>query len=296
MSEVRELLARAAFGESVESAVILAVQPDEWEDSEEWSHRTFVLKLKENEGTLIEILPDPIDEVWRSDNGTAYCPTSHGQLMVNRNGIWSNEIICNRGVEFGPIFGFSGILDRDDILFTCDATNLFIRQKEAWKEVGFPDEVEEIYKFHGLSPTELYFCADAGLYEWNGKDFTSLEGPDDELLGVLVLSNTEMIAVGDYIHHWSDDKGWQILESPVDNHAGGVVAWENSVLIPTLEGVLRLHSNQLEFVSDFSTNGLVNVGNGVIAFGADEGLSLFDGVSWRQITLPSVRPGEVPNG
>jgi len=293
MSKARELVVMTAFGGSLDSAVIIAIQPDEWENSEGESYRTFVLQLKKERAELIETLPDLIiNEAWRSDNGTTYCSSNHGQLIVYRKGSWGKKKICEQDAEFGAIFGFSGKTEKEDILFTNTETSLFVQNNGIWQEFVFPDEVEEVLFLHGLSPTELYCCADSGLYLWDGKEFSQLEGPDDELLCLYVVSSKKLLAVGDYVHLWSDEIGWKQLKSPTDSHSGLIAVLDDDVFIPTLDGILRLHAGQLEFVSSFCTNGIFHIGNGLIACGADGGLCIFEGKNWKRITLPFVRTGD----
>ena len=150
-----------------------------------------------------------------------------------------------------------------------------------------------VYRLHGLSPAEVYICTDAGLLCWNGQELTEFEGPDDEPLGVLVLSREELLVVGDGVHHWSDKAGWTDLESPVDSHAAEMMSLGEDVFIPTLDGVLRLRSGEFDIVVESRCNKVLSVGNAILAAGTG-GLVSFDGKSWLRLFLPVVVSEEDP--
>ena len=290
MSESEELQVLASFGTSLETALVFAVRQSDWAVSDTRDYPTFVLRINDHEAHVVEILNQPIAEVWQSTNGTAYCPTSNGEILIYFDGTWSKENICNRDEEFGAIWGFSDSSGTDDTLYIVSDTNLFIRSNRIWQEYPMPEQVEMTYRLHGLILDEIYICSDAGLFLWNGTKLTEMEGPDDEPSAVLVLSKTEMLVVGESgLYHWIDSAGWGEIESPLEEFASGIINWNGDVLIPALDGIARLHDGIITKEAEFSCNSLTNVGNAVLAGGADGGLFVsHDGKKWSEISLPNV--------
>jgi hypothetical protein len=287
----KELVVLTAFGSTLDTALLCAVQPDEWSDQER--HRTILLRPSTKSVELVEVLARPIHDSWLSTNGTAYCPTDGGELLRYSNASWNTEVICNREEEFGAITGFSGDRTVDDTVIVCGATSMFVRRKGQWKEHSLPDDIGEINGIHGLVSDEVYLCTDAGLFLWNGKKFDSVEGPeDDEILNVRVRSETDLVAVGDEVHIWTEKKGWRQLKSPLEDLAVGLCQAGDDVFIPSLEGILHLMGDKLKKVSAFGSNALFSIGSCIVAAGADGGVNIGDGTKWSRIPLPKLAPKE----
>jgi len=294
MAGRRELEMLTGFGRGLDSALLFAVQPDEWAD-EPWNHRTFVVRPGANSVVPLEVLPRPVHESWQSTNGTGYCPSNNGQLLIYTNGAWATEIVCSRNEEFGAMTGFGAPLPANDELILCGSASIFVRRNRRWTEHRVPDDIGELYGLHGLTPKEVYICTDAGLYLWDGKQLEATDGPDDdELNNLLVLSSTELIAVGENVHMWTDKKGWRELKSPCDDVAAGLCQSGSDVFIPSLEGILQLKDGKLKKVSAFGSNPLVAIGDHVIAAGTDGGICRSDGPKWTRIALPKLAQSENP--
>lgn len=292
MTEPKELSVITAFGESVDSAIVLAAQPDE-EEQEFGAERTLVLRIEGGVGRIVDVLPSPVVESWRSESGKAYCTSNGGQILTYFNGTWDREKVCQKDEYFRGIWGFGGKTDRDDIVIICSNESLYVRDKQSWSEYPMPQTVEIVKRIHGLSPDEVYVCTDDGLLCWNGKELKEIEGPDDELRGVLVLSDQKILVTGDRLHLWSDKEGWRVLDSPAgEDHTHAILPFGDDIFIGTLEGILRLRGSKLEIVLDSFCNTLVSVGDAIIAAG-DESY-LFDGKQWVLIQLPKLAFGEDP--
>ena len=292
MADREELLMLTGFGNSAASSRILAVQPDEFGE-EEWKPRTFVFGLQGRSLGLVETLAAPIDECWMSANGASYCPTNNGQLMCHVNGQWRLRPVCNRNEEFGAIIGFSGPTPAEDQLIVCGSSSIFVGSvAHGFIEVAMPDGVEEVWRLHGLKPNEVYVCTDAGVMRWDGRAMRQIDGPDDEIFDVLVLSPTELIAVGEEAHRWVDGNGWSHVRSALKDLAQGMCLFQNQVMLPALDGVGRMEGNEIKRLSKFSSNQLISCGDTLMAAGADGGLSVFNGTDWVRIKLPRIAPGE----
>jgi len=290
MSEPKELQLMTAFGGSIDSAVVLAAQPDEIVIG--GAERTFILTIEAGGCRVVDTLIRPIVASWYSNNGRAYCPSNGGHVLMYFDGVWDKEQVCAHEASFGHLWGFSGKTPREDIIFLCSDENLYIRNKGHWSEHPMPDTVEIVHGIHGLSPNQVYICTDEGLLCWNGNEIIELEGPpDDEPLGVLVLSETDMLVSGYDLYLWSDKGGWTILDSPTESHTTAMLSFGDDVFIGTREGVLRRRSNKLEMVTDVFCNDLINVGDGIIASG--DAIYLYDGRQWTQLWLPKLEIGEV---
>ena len=290
MSKSDGLQVLTAFGSSLEDAFVLASRQSDWVESESREYPTFVLRIKDHQAQIEETLTQPITDVWQSGNGAVYCPTSNGQMLIYLDGVWNQETVCDRDEEFGAIWGISGSSRTEDTLFIVSDTNLFTRLNSVWQEYPMPEEVEMVYRLHGLVSNEIYICTDAGLLLWDGVRITEVEGPDDEPIDVLILSEEEMLVVGDAgVYHWTDVADWEDLESPLEEVAGGMALWDNDVFIPSLEGVLRFHDGVITSVGKFSCNNLLSVGNALLAAGAEGGLLVSrDGEEWSEVALPQV--------
>lgn len=283
MSDAKELQILTAFGASIDTAMIIAVHPDE-RAAEPKNHRSIVLKITNGSVQVVETLSQPIYVSWLSTSGAAYCPTHNGQVVIRTNGAWEREQVCDRDVRFGDVFGFCGAVPRDDIVFVSSDESLFIRTEGVWKEHAMPQTVEIVRRIHGLSQDQVYITTDEGLLCWNGSKLVELEGPECEPSGVLVISETEMLVTGGDLFYWSDETGWETLASPAERHTIALVPFGEVVFIGTANGVLQYCSGELELVTDCFCNNLMNIGTGVVASG--DANYLFDKEKWIKFELP----------
>jgi hypothetical protein len=290
-SSAKELKALSGFAVDESTAFILAVQPDEWAGPK---HRTFVFRVHAGAAEFVQTIQCPLQRCWLSRSMVAYCTTADGAVMSFRQGTSSSEKVSPRKEELDAIIGFSAKRPVDDELIVCGTVSIFARRAGRWIEHQLPDEVGEIYRLHGLAPDEVYICTDAGLYLWNGAELLEKEGPDDEVLDVFVRSPTELVAVGDGVHLWSDEGGWKRLKSPFRQHSVGLCLAGDSLFIPSRHGVLCLRGAVLEKVSDLPSGQLIGLGNQIVAAGREGGLAYFDGRNWRRLPLPRLRPSENP--
>lgn len=290
MSGFKELQILTAFGASVDEAMIIAAHPDE-RSAEPKNHHSIILKIVKGVTQVVEILRQPIYASWLSTSGVGYCPTNQGQIITFIDGAWQLEQVCERDVRFGDVFGFSGSDSIHDVVFVSSDESLFVRTEGIWKEHAMPQTVEIVYRMHGLSQDEVYITTDEGLLCWNGSELVELEGPEYEATGVLVISESEMLVTGGDLFYWSDETGWQTLSSPAERHTIALISFVAAAFIGTANGVLRYESGELELVTDYYCNNLMNIGTGVIATG-DANL-LFDGESWNKLNIPELDIQEI---
>lgn len=286
MAEPEELILTTAFGDSKEAAVLLAAQPEELEE-EFGAQRAFALKLKNNEGIIVEEISHPIIDSWCSRSKKAYCSSDRGHIMTYQNGNWNREKVTGKEIEFKAIWGFSGLKAPDDTVFLGSDESLFILDKGIWNEHPMPQPVEMVSRLHGLSSDEVYICTDDGLLCWNGTELIKKEGPDDDLRGVIVISEQEILVTGDRLHLWSDEEGWKKLDSPgEEDHTLAICPFGDDIFIGTLNGVVRYRNGGMEMVTSEFCNILADVGDAIIASG-DEAY-LFEDGQWKRLRLPSV--------
>lgn len=285
MSVAKELNVITAFGESTEGALILAGQPDELEQ-EFSAERMLVVQIKNGNCQVIDTLPHPVFNSWRSTSGRAYCSSNEGHILTYSGGQWNREKVSDKEDLFDGIWGISGDSDRQDTVFLSSDESFYIRQNEEWSEYPMPPQVEAVTRVHGLSPDEVYICTDDGLLCWNGSELTEVEGPDDEPVGVIVISKNEMLVTGyDGIYLYRDGEGWEVLDSPASGPTVATLAFMGDIYVGTTEGVVRLRDNKLELVCEFFCNQLVSIGDAVIASGMDDAY-LFDQKTWGRLQLP----------
>jgi hypothetical protein len=293
-SDLPELKPLTAFGRSRADVSIIAVQ------LEEWAHanpiRSFRLRLDRDEATLVETLHEIPTRVFQADRGTVYCLSGLGQLRILDRGRWTTERVCDADEEFNDLFGFSGTTLQEDQIFVVSNTGLFVRRAAGrWETYAIPEGFEVANCIHGLRPDELYIGVDGGLVRWDGRTLAPVEGPDDEVIALLVRSEEEMLAVGNEIHRWTEAEGWTALESPVEGLAAGLLTFQNDVYLASFEGILRADGLDFKRVDPFPCNGLVAVGDILLAMGRDSGLAVLEHGRWSRIRLPRLaRGGTLP--
>jgi hypothetical protein len=291
-SQHEELQLLSVFGSAVDTATLVSVHRKEW-SAAPWRHRTFLLTLDvtTNVATLKETIQRPIHESWTSPTGTVYCPTNNGEILERRDGRWHVAKVCDRDQRFGQIIGFR---DRTEVdaLMMLGKTTIFIRSQNAWRERAMPDNVTEMWRLHGISFDDVYVTTDAGLFRWNGDSIEAVEGPDDEVIDVMVTSPGELLAVGERVHRWRDGEGWSELDSPAETHARGMCRADGRVFIPSRSGVFLVDGDQLVQVFDFASNLLICMAGEIIGAGTRGGACRYDGQRWLKVELPAVPPME----
>ena len=181
-----------------------------------------------------------------------------------------------------------------DLIAVCGRTSLFVGDGRHFEEYPAPDDVKELRRVHGLRADEFYACADAGICRWDGEQLALIESPEDDILDVMVLSENELLAVGERAHRWRDNEGWSELESPTEDHARGMCRLGGEIYVPSLDGVLRVEGDELTMISPSPSNLLVPIGKGIVAARVGGGAWYFDGKTWARVTLPTLAPNENP--
>lgn len=283
-----ELMMLSGFAVDDATAFVFSVRPDDWGDPK---RETFVHRVRADGAEWVQTIRQPVNDCWWSRNGVVYCTTVTGEVIAFERGNATAERTCARVEPVRAIIGFSGATAADDVLIACGGTSLFVRRAGRWAEHPLPDGVAKLFRLHGLTADEVFVCTDAGIYVWDGKAFASKKGPDDdEIRSVFVRSTTELVAIGDAVHLWSDVFGWQQLKSPFGQHSVGVCSSGDSLYIPSRWGILRLSDTTLEKASAVPSGRLVAVGNQVVAAGRDCGISFGAGNRWQRLTLALPSP------
>ena len=239
---------------------------DDWSDPK---RETFVHRVRADRAEWVQTIRQPLNDCWWSRNGVVYCTTDTGEVIAFERGKVTGERASPRIESLGAIIGFNGKTAADDVLIACGRTSLFVRRAGRWAEHPLPDPVTHLFRMHGLTSDEVHVCTDAGICVWDGTAFAFREGPqDDEIGNVFVRSATELVAIGDAVHLWSDGLGWQRLKSPFGQHSVGLCSSGDSLYIPSRSGIARLTRTTLDQVSAEPSGQLVAVGDQV----AGEGL------------------------
>jgi hypothetical protein len=287
MSEPKELNVITAFGKTTDSAIILAGQPDELEQ-EFSAERALVVKIRNGNCEIIDTISYPIVNSWLSNSARAYCTSNEGYILTYFDGSWDREKVSDKEDFFDGIWGISGDSDQQDAVFVTSDESLYIRQEEIWCEYPMPQQVERVTRLHGLAPDEIYICTDDGILCWNGKEIIEVEGPEDDPVGIIVLSKNDMIVAGyDGLYQWTTKSGWKTLNSPAEEPTAATLSFMDDVFFGTTDGVVRLRGEKLKLVCELFCNQLVSIGDAVIASGPDEAY-LFDQKKWHRLQLPKL--------
>ena len=288
----KELELSTAFGPSLADAIFLAYQVDE-ADEETGYHRSFVVKISGTTAKITETLPSPAYQSWLSTSGTAYVTSDNGEIWIHDRTGWSRERVCEERVQLGPIWGWSGAAPQDDIVIAATHRSIYVRSNGTWQTHPMPPLPQMVLALHGLTPTEVYFTTDYGLWKWDGKALGAVEGPEQDLRGVRVVSDDEMIVTAMQLFRWTTTRGWNELVSPGGlKHTIAVELFGGRVYVGSGFGVLELVGDTPTLVTEIFCNLLVSVGDHLVA-GRRKTL-LFDGKSWRPIDLPVLARGQTP--
>ena len=277
-----ELLMLCGFAADDATAFVFAVRPDDWGDPK---RETLVHRVHEGVAEYVQAIRQPLNDCWWSRHGVVHVTTDNAEVMSFERGNVRTERVCARAESLEAIIGFDGATVDEDVLLACGGTSLFVRSAGRWSEHPLPDHVAELYRLHGRSANEVYLCTDAGLYLWNGQTFAPRESPEDEIADVFVRSATELVAVGDRVHLWSDGAGWTELKSPFKQHSVGLCSVGSSLYIPSRSGIARLIGTDLGKVCATPAGQLVALGDRVVAAGRDRGLIVGSGEQWKRVSL-----------
>jgi hypothetical protein len=257
--------------------------------------RTFVLRIESDEARVVNELPYSILRSWRSANGTAYCTAYGGQIVVFREDRWKPEQVIERQEDLDNISGISGQNPEDDLLFVTGRQSLLARGNQPLQEIGAPEDVHLLYAVCAVKPDEVYVGCDRGLLRWDGKAFELVDAPEGEIKAVAVLSDTEMLAVGNaQVHRWRDETGWEQLKSSTRDYGNWLGRLGDQVYLPSRKGLARYARGKLKKLNTFYCTNAEAVGDVVLAFGGMRGgLLVLDPKQnkSREIRLPVLAPG-----
>jgi len=298
-----ELLVNEAFGERADAALLLADAPDlpyDWVGDPSKLpapvEKTALLSFSPSGVQFREWLPARLARAWRSPNGAVYCTGSHGQVMLlTPGGYRVEQVVDADDAMLSFVMGFGGKTENEDIVLAFSGLRAFLRVGGKWSEIAVPEDAEKLISADGRTANEVYWVTAGGVFLWDGREVTPVEGPNDELRGVLVRPNGDMLMTGmNALHVWSEGaQKWTRQKAPVRLRAG--MAEQNGVVfLATGEGVLRWDGKTFEMdAQGFDTIGFSTVGTQLFVMGGDEGLRMRRSNEWVPVAVPmSLLPPE----
>jgi hypothetical protein len=300
----KELVPIAACGLSIDSAIIFAEHPDEMEEADEalddeiedFPVRTFVLKILGDSARVDCIIPHRINNCWQSSNGNVYATLVNEQgILIYSSGKFSleplNVDITN---DLRRIWGISGAVPVEDIVFALGQKCLFVRKKGEWKQYVFPQHIEMATDLCGNGENELYITTEDSILLFNGDTFEEMDVPANEEPHGILVRDDEMLITCSTIYSWDNNESvWVETETPLAPSIA-MSYFDDEVYIGSLNGVMRLQSGIVEQVASFKCNSISNVGDGLLAFAKFKPTPfLFTGQVWSPIQLPAFPQGKI---
>jgi len=286
-----ELRVVTAWGTSRHDLVVALVHPGE---KALGIRRTFLMRLVgDRELALVEVVPEILHHTWRADHGTVYCPLADGRMLIREpDGSWQTEVICRHPEAFDAILGFSGVTADEDVVLLLSNV-LFVRRGPGlWQEHAMPDEIDMVNSLHGLAANEVYITTAPGLLQWDGAGVAEMEGPDEELFGVVITPADELYVAGEALHRFTEANGWQRVEAPVFDFTIGMTTFQGRVYIAALDGICSVTDSIATLEDPLPSNSLITAGDVLVAIGSESGAKLHYGATWSALVLPSIVAGE----
>jgi hypothetical protein len=290
------------FGNDPAHALIAARAPDSEEEDDEWTEddeddedsgpgeRLSLLLELDGSGTrLKQRVPHSLEHGWQSPHGPIYFAAEGGQVLVYDSGRFKSEKVTEPEEELGRVIGHAGGSAAKDTVVALAEARAFVRVSGRWNEIELPEETEMVWATAILRPNAMYILADTGLLLFDGKKVDTLEGPDEELTGICVRPNGDLIATSDAgLYVWSEAEScWTLHESPAELTIG-MLDRGDEVLLATDSGILSWDGAKFhKLAKGFDSNGLAEAGGVAFALGAESGLWMNQGNAWNRISVPA---------
>ncbi len=298
MTDPKPLRILDAFGPDLEHATLVAVHPDETHDANGdpvAERRTLLLSLSGDAATFVEQVPLALTQCWTSANGTVYFgKVGSNALSVRSGGEWHEEIFSDDPVGYVRfLWGMSGATPREDRLFISSMDGVFIRSADGWVRHDAPGEGFP-HQIHGRKPDEVYIGGDQ-LVQYDGTALVELEGPDDDAIPALWVTQDDRLLGGDTrLSITNADGGWERIATKIGDFLV-MAEFGGHVYAATYEGgVARVHPGVPERVTpEFDVDRVVSFSDGLVAPGEPHSM-VFDGQTWRSISVPTCHVGATP--
>lgn len=266
------------YGKSLEQGVFFGVDAAAWNSGDSQKMKGLVLKFRGDKIFVEKELPVVITDALQDRSGNTFLLTDKQQLLINSLDISKSEPIGLSEMELGPL-ALSGSLGKANFrIATCSAERLYLRTNEKWEEISIPEDVDGVNSTLILSPKKILLTAAEGFVQWNNSSFKAFYGVEDEILSLTVIDRAKLLAVGsEGLYIWSAAKKWKTLKSPCDNYCIGSARHDDSVLIPSRQGIVRfdMTAEKLKKISDYSCVQIVPLEEKkAVAFGRDSGYCL----------------------
>ncbi|MCG8572130.1 MAG: hypothetical protein MJB14_18515 [Spirochaetes bacterium] len=283
----------SVFGGSLKDTIILAGHPDERftpEGDIVTDSRTLMLRLHNQKAAYFDEFSIALNTSWRSHNGAVYCTAVNSNKLYIRWGeAWEEENFSPTPVEIvNSIFGISGKTPSQDQLFLTTNENwFFTRINGQWKRHIPPVGVTLLYTPYGTKANEIYVGGTC-LFKWNGLQLEQLETPETDPLSALYITGDDRLIGGDNHLHISNDNGeWDAIETDYSDFMH-IAEFKGALYAATFgSGVVRIFPGKPKAVTEpLEIEEIVNVGDGMIAFGEEEILMTDNGDTWQPIEMP----------
>ena len=298
MPSAKTLVVQTAFGKSLGETLLLALHPDESHDDNGDplpNARTIVLELRGDKAVFREELPIPLYRSWYSTSGAAYCSSvESGALHRWQGGTWSSELFSKKSIDFvSYVYGVPGKKPDADTLFVATEKHLFVRQAGKWLRKRVPGEGFP-YQMTGTQPNEVYVGATDVLL-WDGTTLSEIESPeDDNMRGLTLTADDRLVGGRTYVSVSTPDGEWERIDTPVEGFHVFTRLGDTVYALSDEDGVLSVYPGKPKVLTKpLDSLGLVNVGDGLVAYGND-GVLAFDGKKWTKIKIPACAAGKRP--
>lgn len=280
------VVARAPFREDEED---WTEDEEDGEESASGERLTLLLQIDGATTRVKQRLPHNLEDGWQSPHGAIYFSAEAGKVLVYDGGVVKTEQVADEDEELGRIAGRAGKSAAQDVVVALGESRAFVRTEGRWRELELPEETEMVWDAAILRPDAIYILADTGLLLFDGKEVDALEAPEDELTGLCVRDNGDLVATSDAgLYVWSEaDSSWELHEAPAELSMG-MIDRRTDVLLATDSGVLRWDGSEFQkLAKGIDTNSLAEVGGVAFALGTESGLWKNEGEAWNRISVPA---------
>lgn len=205
---------------------------------------TFVLHYREGVRSVIAVLPQRLDDLWRSPQGRIYAVGDPvGVLEVTSAGVTELTISDTPGA-FTSIWGTG-----EEHVFACGHYEPFwlYRRAEVWHRLSLPVAVGGLWRLSGHNEGDVYAVSDRGeILHFDGQHVQRLDSPTTRWLVSIAPMPEERVCVGGYegVLLYGNTLGWRTIDSGTDAPLLNIVPYLKGTCFITPDGVWYFDGRQ----------------------------------------------------